>query len=226
MSTTIKDDLLALLDSQDAHGRAFPTRRSRGSANWSRRSASSRRIRNRCTPSRGSRGAGKRRFAHFGGKHSAAKTRVHDSTLAMQSWNRFPPAPIRVLRICQEISRRGNAYNNVIDFAAPVGAASDGQAHGAIVVRGSFRDEPGNPQRFVVDFARMEIRPRGATERSAAARVALGLEADASRCRSADMKPPQLSSDVIYLDDELRINVGSLGGLYLLKRSDEAPVSL
>ena len=40
------------------------------------------------------------------------------------------------------------------------------------------------------------------------------------------MKPPKLSSDVIYLDDALRINVGSLGGLYLLRRSDEPAISI
>ena len=42
----------------------------------------------------------------------------------------------------------------------------------------------------------------------------------------ADMKPPKVSSDVIYLDDEIRINVGSVGGLYLLKRSGEQPFSI
>jgi hypothetical protein len=157
-------------------------------------------------------------FAHFGVKHSAGKTRVHDSTLAMQSWNRFPDAPIRVLRICQEISRRGNAYNNVIDFTT-----ADGAAAGTIVVRGVFRAEPGKPQRFLVDFGRVELRPRGATSEPAL-RAGLGLPADLPL--AVDMKPPKLSSDVIYLDDAMRINVGSLGGLYVLKRSTETPVSL
>ena len=115
-------------------------------------------------------------------------------------------------------SRRGNAYNNVIDFTTP-----DRQTDGRIIVHGAYRGEPERPQRFVVDFTGMGIQPRGATT-EAALRAGLGLEA--GQALSADMKPPKLSSDVIYLDDELRINVGSLGGLYLLKRSDEAPVSI
>ena len=40
------------------------------------------------------------------------------------------------------------------------------------------------------------------------------------------MKPPRVSSDVVYLDDEMRINLGSLGGMYLLRRSAEPPFSL
>ncbi|MCS6947883.1 MAG: hypothetical protein NZM12_09730, partial [Steroidobacteraceae bacterium] len=43
-------------------------------------------------------------FAHFGARHSAGKAKIHDSTLKIQSFNRFPPSPIRVLRICQEIA--------------------------------------------------------------------------------------------------------------------------
>ena len=42
----------------------------------------------------------------------------------------------------------------------------------------------------------------------------------------AEMKPPRVSSDVVYLDDEIRINLGSLGGMYLLRRSTEPPFSL
>ena len=48
-------------------------------------------------------------FAHFGGKHSAGKPNVHDSDLKWQSFNRFPAAPIRVTRICQEISQVAHA---------------------------------------------------------------------------------------------------------------------
>lgn len=217
MTATIKDDLLALLDSQDANGGfsddAFRrlgalVEATRAESTYPEPMRTLERVEGRWEAT----------FAHFGVKHSAGKTRVHDSTLAMQSWNRFPASPIRVLRICQEISRRGNAYNNVIDFTSP-----DGVVEGTIIVRGVFRSEDGNPQRFVVDFVRLEIRPRGATS-EAALRAGLGLSADEPLV--ADMKPPKLSSDIIYLDDALRINVGSLGGLYLLRRSAEPAVSI
>jgi hypothetical protein len=168
VAAMIKDDLLALLDSQDANGGfsddAFRrlgelVEAIRAESPYPAPMQSLDKVEGRWEAT----------FAHFGVKHSAAKTRVHDSTLAMQSWNRFPASPIRVLRICQEISRRGNAYNNVIDFSSP-----DGAAEGTIVVRGVFRGEDGNAQRFVVDFVRMEILPRGTTS-EAALRAAFGL---------------------------------------------------
>jgi PAP_fibrillin len=217
MTATIKDDLLALLDSQDANGGFSDDgfRRLGELVEAIRAESPYPEPMRTLEPVEGRWEA---TFAHFGVKHSAAKTRIHDSTLAMQSWNRFPASPIRVLRICQEISRQGNAYNNVIDFTSP-----DGGVEGTIVVRGVFRGEDGNPQRFVVDFVRLEILPRGATS-AAALRAGLGLTADEPLV--ADMKPPKLSSDVIYLDDTLRINVGSLGGLYLLRRSDEPAISI
>jgi hypothetical protein len=157
-------------------------------------------------------------FAHFGAKHSAGKTRVHDSNLKVQSFNRFPPVPIRVRRICQEIACAGSAYNNVIDFDS-----GDGLAHGQIVVRGVFRADAVDAQRFAVDFQRVEISPReGSSE--AALRGALGFGASARLAEP--LKPPRLHSDVVYLDDDMRINLGSLGGLYLLRRSATPPVSV
>jgi hypothetical protein len=217
MTATIKDDLLALLDSQDANGGFSDDGfRRLGELVEAIRAESPYPAPMQALDK--VEGRWEATFAHFGVKHSAAKTRIHDSTLAMQSWNRFPASPIRVLRICQEISRQGNAYNNVIDFTA-----SDGRVEGAIIVRGVFRGEEGNAQRFVVDFVRIEIRPRGTTP-EAALRAALGLSA--TEPLEVEMKPPKLSSDVVYLDDSLRINVGSLGGLYLLARSAEPPESI
>jgi len=217
MTASIKDDLLALLDSQDANG-GFSDEgfRRLGELVEAIRAESPYPLPMQTLDK--VEGRWEATFAHFGVKHSAAKTRIHDSTLAMQSWNRFPAAPIRVLRICQEISRQGNAYNNVIDFTTP-----DGGAEGTIIIRGVFRGEDGNAQRFVVDFVRMEIQPRGQTP-EATLRAGLGLSA--TEPLVADMKPPKLSSDVVYLDEALRINVGSLGGLYLLKRSEEPAVSI
>jgi hypothetical protein len=39
-------------------------------------------------------------------------------------------------------------------------------------------------------------------------------------------KPPKLHSDIVYLDEDVRINVGGYGGTYVLRRLDEAPVSV
>ena len=158
-------------------------------------------------------------FAHFGAKHSAGKPKVHDSNLKVQSFNAFPPSPIRVLNIYQEISRVESAYNNVIDFVA-----ADGVTPGIIVVHGRFREVPDNRQRFAVDFYAVELRPAPNSD-AAALRTALGLEAD--HALHITLKPPRLHSDVVYLDDHHRVNTGSLGGLYVLRRvSDRSPRSV
>ena len=157
-------------------------------------------------------------FAHFGGKHSAGKPKVHDSDLKLQSFNRFPAVPIRVTRLCQEISATGNAYNNVIDFTC-----TDGKTQGVLIVHGRFRPDPDNRQRFHVEFHCTELRPAASGD-EAGLRKALGFDAEQSL--KVDLKPPRLHSDVVYLDDEIRINIGGLGGLYLLRRSSDAPVSI
>jgi hypothetical protein len=143
---------------------------------------------------------------------------VHDSTLKAQSFNAFPPVPVRIERVCQEISALGNGYNNVVDFTA-----ADGVTRGVIVVYGRFTDAPDNRQRFSVDFYRVELRPgEGANE--AGLRRALNFAA--REPLSENLKPLRFHLDVVYLDADTRINVGSLGGLYVLRRLDEKPVSL
>ena len=49
-----------------------------------------------------------------------------------------------------------------------------------------------------------------------ALRVQFGLEPDAPLRR--ELKPPKLHSDVVYCDDDMRINHGSMGGVYVLRR--------
>ena len=160
-------------------------------------------------------------FAHFGARHSAGKPKVHDSNLKVQSFNRFPPSPIRVLRLCQEIDPATRAYNNVLDFSA---GGSDGVplVHGVLVVHGRYRDVADNRERFDVEFHCTELRAApGVTEAALRSAIAFGPDDPLS----VELKPPKLHSDVIYLDDELRINAGGLGGLYVLRRSTEPTVS-
>lgn len=156
-------------------------------------------------------------FAHFGARHSAGKPKVHDSTLKVHTFNAFPAAPVRIERICQEIARLGRAYNNVIDFSTPSGV------RGSIVVRGRYRDDEANRQRFVVEFYRVEVQPAVGVD-EAQLRAALGFAAD--QALALELPPPRLHSDVIYLDEQIRINVGSFGGLYVLERSADRPVSI
>ncbi|MDW8260102.1 MAG: hypothetical protein RML32_11735, partial [Gammaproteobacteria bacterium] len=113
------------------------------------------------------------------------------------------------------------AYNNVIEFTAA--AAGRPAVAGLLIVHGRYRDDPHDRQRFDVDFERVELRPGPGADLSAL-RQALGFAADAPLVH--DLKPPRLHSHVIYLDETYRINTGSLGGLYVLKRSPETPVSI
>jgi hypothetical protein len=159
-------------------------------------------------------------FAHFGARHSAGKPKVHDSNLKVHSFNRFPPSPIRVLRMCQEIDAATAAYNNVVDISAP---GPDGNAvHGTLIVHGRYRGEDADRQRFDVEFHRIELRPgEGVSEAEFRQAIAFG-PADPL---VAELKPPRLHSNVVYLDDTYRINIGSLGGLYVLRRLAEPAVS-
>ena len=47
-------------------------------------------------------------------------------------------------------------------------------------------------------------------------RQAFGFEAE--QALDISFKPPKLHSDVVYCDDDLRINFGSMGGVYVMSR--------
>lgn len=161
-------------------------------------------------------------FAHFGGKRSAGKSKIHDSTLFDHSFNRFPAVPIRVTRLCQEISAAENAYNNLVDFTA-----ADGRMRGLIITRGRYRADPENRQRFYVEFYRIELVPGvGFTEAQLRAALSSGdVRLSDEQSLFVDLKPPRLHSDVVYLDEDMRINIGGLGGMYVLRRCNEKTVS-
>lgn len=157
-------------------------------------------------------------FASFGAKHSAGKARVQDSDLAVQSFNHLPSAPIRVTDILQEIDPPTAGYSNVIRFSAP-----DGSAGGVLIIHGAYEVDSARPERFHIAFGRAELRPTGAASLDMLS-AALGLPAGASL--DVAFKPPKLYSDILYLDETLRINRGNFGGLYVVERSDEPMVSV
>lgn len=158
-------------------------------------------------------------FAHFGSRESAGKTRAHDSDLRTHTFSQFKPVPIRVTRICQEIAREGSAYNNVVTFSAP-----DGAFAGQIVVRGGFRADPdGNLRRFMVDFKAAELHPQDASAEQVL-RERLGLTQGEPLQKS--FKSPKLHSDIVYLDDDTRVNMGGYGGIYVLRRVAEPGFSV
>ena len=158
------------------------------------------------------------RFAQFGPKHTAGKPIQHLSSMKLQSFARFPDLPIQVHDIDQEILVEGGHYNNVSDISTP-----DGAHHAQLIVWGRYRIEPDNPQRYIVEFYAAEIKaPEGVSD--AALREQFGLDTDAPLHR--DLKPPKLHSDVVYCDEDMRINFGSMGGVYVMRRLDTAGKSV
>jgi hypothetical protein len=149
-------------------------------------------------------------FAHFGARHSAGKPRVHESNLKIHSFNRLPELPISVLALHQEVAADGSRYDNVVSIAAP-----GGRCCAEVLTHGRWVVDAQNPQRLNIEFDLVELRPTGAGG-VAAMRAALGAPADLPL--SADLSVGKLYSDVVYLDDELRINRGIQGGLYVLTK--------
>jgi hypothetical protein len=149
-------------------------------------------------------------FAQFGARHSAGKPVRHLSSLKLQSFNCFPDLPVRVADITQEIRVEGAHYNNVIDLTTP-----DGRHRALLIIWGRYHIEPAAPQRYGVAFEAVELRPPQGVS-AAMLRAQFGLEAGALLRHT--LKPPRVHSDIVFCDDELRINMGSMGGVYVLAR--------
>lgn len=157
-------------------------------------------------------------FTSFGVSHSSDQPLQHTSTLAFQSFGKLPMVPAHVIDITQEILAETGAYNNVVFVQ---NEARD--ANAIVVVEGEFSEDPENPQRFRVRFHRASL--RGAEGQSDdELRRQFGLDDAVELSRS--FRPPSLHSDIVYLDDDLRVNYGSLGGFYVLRRLDRAGYSI
>lgn len=149
-------------------------------------------------------------FAQFGPKHTAGKPIKHVTSLKLQSFARFPDTPVQVHDIDQEIRVEGKHYNNVVDITTPDGAHS-----ATIIVWGRYAIDPETPQRYAVEFYAVElIGPEGTADDDL--RDQFGLEEGSPLYR--ELKPPKLHSDVVYCDDDMRINFGSMGGVYVMNR--------
>lgn len=157
-------------------------------------------------------------FAQFGPKHTAGKPIHHVSSMKLQSFARFPDIPIQVHDIDQEIRVEGKHYNNVSDVSVP---GTD--HHANLIVWGRYDIDPDEPQRYKVEFYAVElVAPEGVSDEDL--RTQFGLEEGAELHR--DLKPPKLHSDVVYCDDDTRINFGNMGGVYVMRRKGGAGKSV
>ncbi len=149
-------------------------------------------------------------FAQFGPKHTAGKPITHETSFKLLTFNSFPDAPLRLLEIEQEIHAVSKDYNNV-HIIETIG----GELRAHLIVFGHYAIEADTPLRYGVEFSRVGlVSPEGVGDTEL--RRAFGFAAEQSL--NVSFKPPKLHSDVVYCDDDLRINFGSMGGVYVMTR--------
>jgi len=94
---------------------------------------------------------------------------------------------------------------------------------GLIIIHGRYKCDPDNVKRFRVVFDSAEVRGAAGVS-DGDIRRSLALPDDYALKR--EFKPAKLYSDIVYLDGETRINIGGMGGLYVLERRAEPAISL
>lgn len=123
------------------------------------------------------------------------------TTLARLSFNALPKTPVAVGEIHQEVDPATGLYDNVVEVGL------EGGARGVSVVLGQYRAE--GEHRLGVVFSETFVTG--------------GPGFEPMRVPIPQDKLPPLHSDVVFLDDELRLNRGSFGSLYVLEREAERP---
>jgi hypothetical protein len=118
-----------------------------------------------------------------------------ETTLARLSFNTLPKTPVRTGEVLQEIDPARGAYDNIVVHD-----------RGALVTLGEYR--PSSDNRLDVRFTEL-----------------LAVGEAATRVPIDNAKIPPLWSDVIYLDEDLRLNRGGFGNLYVLELVEREPQS-
>lgn len=157
-------------------------------------------------------------YAQFGPRHTAGKSVAHDNMFHFVSWSNLPKLPFRNLDLRQEIYHETGDYNNV-HLIQPIGGGMDCY----YTVFGRYTVKEDKPQRYVVDFYRGQIRGQNG-ESEEDIRAAFGFDSDVDI--DFDLKSPPLHSDIVYCDDDMRINFGSVGGKYILTRKSSPWLSV
>ncbi len=163
-------------------------------------------------------GVWRSRFASFGAKHSDNQPMMHLTNLKLQSFGNLPSTPARVTDLLQEIDVENRAYNNVVHVSNEAGDAS-----AVVVMFGRYEGADDNPQRYGVAFYRVALFCTDGRD-DADFRAAFGIDPEVPL--DVEFRPPALYSDIVYLDDDTRINYGKLGGFYVLSRDTRAAYSL
>lgn len=133
------------------------------------------------------------------------------TNLRRLSFNRLPSAAVSVARLYQEVDPGDGddtVYDNVVELTDPSGGTL------VKVMLGRYAAHDGH--RLDVVFHHVFVTATDGRP-EARLRADLGLGADARLSVPVERTPPMHSS-IVFLDDELRINRGVYGGLYVLRR--------
>ena len=155
------------------------------------------------------------KFAHYGSAHSRGKLLPAMSTLKTHTFGNLPATPVLHIDGGQEIKESDKSYNNVSRLENEAGTM---QAN--CIVYGRYHADEENPQRFHVRFYRYAlVGLNGETEDQL--REGFGLDADV--VLDGEYKPPRLHSDIVYVDEDIRVNYGNNGGVYVMKLDPDNP---
>ncbi len=158
-------------------------------------------------------------FGSVGGKKNKGTGSGAVFTLKLLSFAKLPEIEVVVPQSYQEIQPATGCYNNVIYFETV-----ENGTKGVLYVKGKFRIDKSNAQRFLVDFTSIGCEPRAELMTDQDFRASLGV--DPKTPLRSDFPPPKLHSDIVYLDDTMRINVGSLDGHYVLSKTPDSMESV
>ena len=134
-------------------------------------------------------------------------------SLKVFSMGRMPDIPATFLGNGLEIDPQTGDYNFVSRFLL-----GEKQVPAFQFANAKYRHKPKFPNRFFVDFMGFRMVPAAADMSMEEFASACGVEDPAQF--SHDLNPAtKLWSDVAYMDDEIRVQLGQLGGHYIMART-------
>jgi len=135
------------------------------------------------------------------------------TSLRVFSMGRLPDVPAQQVYSGLEIQPESGTYNF---YARYIIGKNKIDSHHLTYGRFTRKDE--NPDRFFVEFDKFEILPADPNMSLDEYRIAIGaLPTDPL---SAVLSPsPKLWSHVAYMDDQIRIHLGQMGGHYVMRKT-------
>lgn len=156
----------------------------------------------------------------IGGSGAAGQGVGVVTSLKVFSMGRLPDVPSQFLGTGLEVDPETGAYNFFSNLAVGEKMVPSFQ-----VMYGTYQQREENPDRFFVEFTRVAIYPADLDMDLREYCALTGIESPAHLF--ADMNPtPKLWSHVAYMEDEMRIQLGQLGGHYVLFKTDKPMLSL